>query len=65
MVPWWFLNAALLLEADLSLLDISAVTSSDFTGAGQIYEQDLHCAHLYALAENASRGPYSPMPHGS
>lgn len=65
MVPWWFLNAALLLEANLSLLDISTVMSSNFTGAGQIYEQDLHCAHLYALAENASCGPYSPMPYCS
>lgn len=63
VVLWWFLTAALLLEANLSLLDISAVMSSNFTGAGQIYEQDLCWTHLYALAENASCGPYSPMPH--
>lgn len=61
MVPWWFLNAALLLEVYLPLLDISAVVSSNFTGTGQIYEHDLHCAHLYALAENASPGSYSPL----
>lgn len=47
------------------MLDISAVMSSNFTGAGQIYEQDLCWTHLYALAENASCGPYSPMPHCS
>lgn len=61
MVPWWFLNAALLLEVYLPLLDISAVVSSNFTGTGQIYEHDLHHAHLYALAENASPGSYSPL----
>lgn len=39
--------------------------SSSFTGAGQIYEQDLHCAHQFALVENASHGPYSLMPCSS
>lgn len=62
---WWFLNAALLLETNLSLLDVSAVVSFNSAGAEPICEQDLHCVPLYALAQNALRGPYSPVPHCS
>lgn len=49
------------MEANVSLLDISAVMSSNFTGVRQIYERDPLCAHLYAWEENASHGPYSPV----